>query len=110
VLVTANDNRRFHGVQRTNEVLAVWTDLARLTHQDDVPENVRRKMEPLIQRLDNALGLAAKHPVKTVLVDDPANSRPFDFASFTHEETIHLLSSGHQAALRALANIQVVDP
>jgi predicted acylesterase/phospholipase RssA len=107
VLVTTNDNRRISGVERTNEVLAIRSELAKLAAGRAVSKRTADRLNELAARMDEALELGDKHPVQTLIVDDPAGSRPFDFASFTHEESVHLLHSGHQAATRALQSVEI---
>jgi len=108
VLVTTNDNRRFTGVERTNKVLGIREELTALASNGDVSQRTAGRLKALVGRMDEALDLGAKHRVSVVMVDDPAGARPFDFANFTTVETAHLLHSGHRAARRALADVEVV--
>lgn len=108
VLVTTNDNRRYSGVERTNEILVIRDELRTLASGRAVSKRTAKRLGSLIDRMDEALELTGKHVVQSVMVEDPSGRRPFDFASFTHEESVHLLHSGHQAAARALQSVEVV--
>lgn len=108
VLVTTNDNRRFTGVERTNKVLGIREELLALAGNGDVSQRTAGRLKALVGRMDDALDLGHKHRVTVAMVDDPAGTRPFDFASFSTVETAHLLHSGDRAALRVLASVEVV--
>jgi hypothetical protein len=106
--VTTNDNRRYSGVERTNQVLSIRDELAKLAGSKTVSRRTAKRLQGIIAHMDEALELQGKHQVQSIMVDDPSRTRPFDFASFTHAESIHLLHSGHQAAMRALQAVQFV--
>lgn len=110
VLITTNDQRRLHGVNRTNEILAIRKELMELRARADVGGAVETAIDTVITRMDKGLlALADKHPVEIVTIGDLPHSIPFDFANFQPWEVEHLLQCGHDAAKRALADLEVIE-
>jgi len=107
VLVTTNDERRYHGVQRTNAVLHVRDELLRAV--EELPPFNQVKLRILIEELEQRLELGRKHKVTIIPIQDRKCSRSFDFATFTPHETMHLLHCGEEAAQRVIDTIQVMS-
>lgn len=110
ILVTTNDQRREHGVQRTNEILAIRDHLRMVIETfDSMPEPARASLRRAIERLDTGLlGLHDKHRAKIITIGDRPNSIPFNFADFQPEDVTHLIECGRRAARRTLADLEIV--
>ncbi len=98
-LITTNDQRNLYGATRVNEELAIRNELEKLCTRADVSDPARSALDAILNRMDNGrLGLAEKHDIRVHFVSEPKSSIPFDFASFTQQETEHLISAGNRAA------------
>lgn len=100
-LITTNDQRNLYGATRVNEELAIRDELAGLVNQ--IPEEQRAAVTNILARMDHGrLELAKKHNLHVHLIEDHENVIPFDFANFTHQDVLHLVACGRNAATRTL--------
>lgn len=104
LLSNANDVRQFQLADRINEEIRIKDELVRLASQ--LPDCYAPILKSIISRMDEGrLRLGDKKEAKVIIVSNQDYSTLFNFAKFTEEEVLTLLTAGENAARQALEQL-----
>src|SRR3989338_2609816 len=104
ILSNTNDVRQFQMADRINEEIRIKNELLKLIEQ--LPDYHAPILRSIISRMDEGrLRLGDKKEARIIIVSNPRYSTLFNFAKFTEEEVITLLSAGEEASNKVLERL-----
>lgn len=104
ILSNANDVRQFQITDRINEEIRIKNELLKLARQ--LPAEHAEDLRTVIARMDEGrLRLGDKSEAQICVVSSESDSTLFNFAKFTREEVLSLMSAGYEAGLRTIKEI-----